>query len=436
MNRLNALKLIYGFIGITILAACGGTAPVAEPSKPRFDQVLRVEIGGTDRREALERVLGGEVVVWNPQASFALLGLEAGMRPGALSTSEPNGRVFLASGRTAWMNGQSSLWAGGQSSLWASGQSSLWAGGQSSLWASGTFRLFPQNTDPWKQINLENAQALASNLGRGVKVAVIDTGVDLAHPMISSSLVPAHERWDFVGNDPVPQEEGSLGVGGFGHGTNVAGIVLQIAPAARIMPLRVLGPDGRGEVLHLAAAIDFAMRNGARVINLSLGSNTVSPAVESAIQAAAARGILVVSSAGNLGTTAVSYPASQANLEAGGGYQRLSVTSIQGDFQKSGFASYGGSVEVAAPGEGIFGPAPGGRVAAWSGTSMAAPMASGALALALGQTLAVPAEMLADALQETSNGEIYNNATNEIYKDQVGKGSLDLEAFLENVVTR
>ncbi len=424
-------KAAIGCIGVALLAGCGGTPLGVDGGQQVRSWVLRVEVTAGTSLEALERQYGGRVVVWNPQAGFALL--EMGL---AGQSGEPNRRAFLASGRIAWMNGQSSLWAEGQSSLWAEGQSSLWAEGQSSLWAEGTYRLFPQNTDPWKLIGLDKAHAIATRMGRGVKVAVIDTGVDLNHPMIRASLVPPDEWWDFVDNDPLPQEEGVTGKGGFGHGTNVAGIILQFAPAARIMPLRVLGPDGQGDVLTLAAAIDWATRHGAQILNLSLGSDEVSPAVESTLQAAAAQGILIVASVGNRGNSYVSYPASLAHLEDKAGYQRLSVTSVRVDLEKSDFASYGPSVELAAPGESIYGPAPDGRVAAWSGTSMAAPMASGALALALGQPLSIPASMLADALYQSSNDAIYNNDTNKAYADQVGKGLIDLESFLNNVVER
>ncbi|WP_036270628.1 S8 family peptidase [Meiothermus rufus] len=422
MDWLKFAQAAMGCIGIALLAGCG-SASLGIEREAVGSRALRVEIAPGDSPQTLEHRYGGRMVVWNPQAGFALLQVDASNQSG-----EPNRRIFLASGQIAWMNGQSSLWAEGQSSLWAEGQSSLWA--------EGTYRLFPQNTPPWRQIGLDKAHAIATRMGRGVKVAVIDTGIDLNHPMIRTSLVPPNEWWDFVDNDPLPQEEGVLGEGGFGHGTNVAGIILQVAPAARIMPLRVLGPDGRGDVLALAAAIDWAMRHGAQIINLSLGSDDISPAVETTLQAAAAQGILIVASVGNRGNNHVSYPASLAHLEDRGGYQRLSVTSVRVDLEKSRFASYGPSVELAALGENIYGPAPDGRIAAWSGTSMAAPMASGALALALGEPLSVPAHMLADALYQSSNGVIYNNDTNRSFKDQVGKGLIDLESFLNNVVNR
>jgi subtilisin family serine protease len=291
----------------------------------------------------------------------------------------------------------------------------------------------PQNTQIWQHIGLPQAHSLARNLGSGVKVAVIDTGVDLDHPALRDALAPKSEHWDFVDNDPVPQEQGTFGLGGYGHGTNVAGIIRQIAPRATILPLRVLGPDGRGDVVHLAAAINRAVANGANVINLSLGSENPSPAVEAALEAATAAGVMVVASAGNAGNTQVTYPASSAR--GADGWQRLSVTSINLSDARSFFASYGESIEVAAPGEAIYGPAPENQMAAWSGTSMAAPIAAGALALALGETLVVPMKNLADELM-VRGSDLYNNDLNERYKDLLGDGRINLEEFLVNTILR
>ena len=391
-----------------------------------------------DTREAVEGRYGGEVVVWQPGA-YAVLGLDTALATQTVAegedewatlTLEQSKDAFLAGGEIAWMNGRSRIWAGGRSRTWAGGRSRLWAGGDAGLWANGQFAWLPENTAVWNRVRLEQGQALAGNLGYGVKVAVIDTGVDLAHPALRDALAPASEWRDFYAGDAIPQEEGNPNDDGYGHGTNVAGIIRQVAPRATILPIRVLGPDGQGDVAHLSAAIQWATAKGAHVINLSLGSDKKIKAVDEAIKWATSRGVFVVASTGNSGDKRVVYPASKASGGSGG--LRLSVTSSTLADVKSSFATYGSAVELAAPGERVFGPAPGLQLAAWTGTSQAAPMASGALALALGEPLAVTRKELANELMRLAD-DLYANRLNAAYKNGLGKGRLNLEAFLAKV---
>ncbi len=418
-----------------LLAGCGGTQPMAPAGgvlRPEFVITLKLTEGDTP--DLVAERFGGRVMVWE-DGVYAIVGTDTAPQESSMGDDaviEANRDVFLGGGEAAWMNGSSQLWAGGRSSLWAGGRSSLWAGGASTLWAGGEFSWMPENTDTWRQIRLQEGQELAPNLGYGVKVAVIDTGVDLNHPGLQEALAPKSEWYDFYEDDAVPQEEGTQGKGGYGHGTNVAGIIRQIAPRATILPIRVLGPDGQGDVAHLAAAIKWAVEKGANIIHLSLGSESSVYAVEQAILQATSQGVLVVASTGNTADTRVTWPASSAADKALG-KQRLSVTSVDGHDQKSSFATYGSSVELAAPGENVYGPAPELGLAAWSGTSMAAPMASGALALALGEQLKVPAASLADSLKNYG-GYLYKDGLNSEYRGQVGKKRLDVEAFLRKVV--
>ena len=390
---------------------------------------LTVALSADDTLQSIEAEHGGKVLVWEP-GEFAVVGVEKSEEvEGVL---EANDNVFLSGGERAQMEGRSKLWAGGRSKLWAGGRSKLWAGGRSKLWAGGEYTWMPENTTLWQQVRLEEGHATASNLGEDIKVAVIDTGVDLEHPALVEALAPEKEWWDFVDNDAVPQEEGVLGEGGYGHGTNVAGIVRQVAPRATILPIRVLGPDGGGNLTDVASAIHWAVKMKADVINLSLGSDEEVEAVEEVIDAAAKKGVLIVASTGNTGDTAVSYPARSAT-EGKTAPQRLSVTSVDSADVKSDFATYRAEVELSAPGENVYSPAPGERLAAWSGTSMAAPMASGALALALGEKLTVPKKEVAEVLKAQS-ADLYANGLNQDYVGQLGEGRLDLAAFLGEVV--
>lgn len=447
--ELHLLRLVYGrrryyllAAVLLLLSACNTVAPDGARSvRAEPDYLLTVPLEPSDTKQEIAQRHGGEVVVWEA-GDYAVVGLDSAASRTLTTQSttlDPNLKVFKTNGQAAWMSGRSRTWAGGRSRTWAGGASYNWMAGTSTLWYNGMYLWMPENTAIWKQIRLQQGHALAKNLGYGVKVAVIDTGVDLKHPALLEALAPASEWKDFYSGDNVPQEEGTFAQAGYGHGTEVAGIIRQIAPRATILPIRVLGPDGSGDILDLTQAIQYAVARGAKVINLSLGSDMAVSAVEAAINSANRQGVLVVASTGNTGDTRVSYPANQSTVETQltndlkVGWLRLSVTSVDAYDRKSSFATFGSSVELAAPGENVYGPAPGELVAAWSGTSMAAPMASGALALALGQTLKVPRANLADELRVRAS-DVYNNNLNEDHKDLIGKGRLNLEEFLRNVI--
>jgi thermitase len=424
-------QLFLGAVLTLLTVSCSTSVPANPPtSDTTTPYLLTVKPTSQDTKATLEAQYGGQVVAWEP-GIYAIIGLDkTASELEAQSTLESNSNAFTAG--SAYMSGKSRLWSGGSSNIWAGGKSSLWSGGKSKLWSGGEFTWLPENTSLWQQIRLEQGQTLASNLGYGVKVAVIDTGIDLSHPAFQEALAPASEWWDFYADDALPQEEGVLGEGGYGHGNNVAGIIRQVAPRATILPLRVLGPDGSGSVADLVAAIQWAVDKGATIINLSLGSTSFSSSVSAALLNASYKGVLVVASTGNTGDGHVTYPASYATLPLTG-WLRLSVTSVDARDIKSSFATYGYSVELAAPGENVFGPAPEERVAAWTGTSMAAPMASGALALALGQELTVSRNDLAEKLKNGTSA-VDTLSSNQLFKGMIGKGRLNIEEFLRTVV--
>lgn len=269
---------------------------------------------------------------------------------------------------------------------------------------------------------LKLAQAHALSQGAGVTVAVLDTGVDLSHPLLANVLTTA--RYDFVADDGVPAESAN-GVDddgdgvvdeAMGHGTHVAGIVHLVAPEAMLMPLRVLDSDGQGHAVVIAEAIRYAVVHGADVINLSLGTAVSSPALQAAVEEAAAAGVIVVAAAGNLDTSAPQYPAAYGCA--------LGATAVDlSSLHKADYASYGPWVGVAAPGARIYSTYPGATFAWWKGTSMATPFAAGQAALLLGHTPALSPADLGDLIGGTARPI---DRQNPDYIGQLGDGRLQI----------
>jgi subtilisin family serine protease len=271
-------------------------------------------------------------------------------------------------------------------------------------------------------INVARAQS-SFGAGTGI-VAIIDTGVDTAHPGLQGSLIQGYDftrnRPDTVSelNDLSPDLAAALlqgnvqrqnsppgtpilaqstvelldqstvelldqstvelldGVGlpaAFGHGTMMAGLVHLVAPQARIMPLKAFASDGTAQLADVVSAIFYAADHGADVINMSFGFPSNSPLLSGAITYATSKGVLCVTSAGNEGVQAVQFPAGYA--------QSIAVGSTNLQDQRSSFSDYSGEVNAAAPGEGVITFFPGGLYAAGWGTSFSTALVSGTAAL-------------------------------------------------------
>ena len=243
--------------------------------------------------------------------------------------------------------------------------------------------------------------------GDDVIVAVIDTGIDPAHPALAGTLTST--GYDFTRNRNGADERGDVSqstvavVDGtaaalvnkstvavvdqstvavvddedkvaFGHGTMVAGIVHLVAPRAKIMPLKSFKADGTGYASDVLRAIYYAERKGAKVLNMSFSFTSASPELANAISYVSARGVICVASAGNDGTDASRYPAALSNVIGVGSTTDFDV--------QSAFSNYGSAnVWVAAPGEGVMTTYPNGTWAAAWGTSFSTPLVAGAVAL-------------------------------------------------------
>lgn len=183
--------------------------------------------------------------------------------------------------------------------------------------------------------------------GAGIKVGVVDTGIDSRHPDIAGHLRGGEA---FVGDQLSPMQDGA------GHGTHVAGTigaidndlgVVGVAPDAEIYSLRVF--DENGEFTNASAlieAIDWAIANGIRVLNMSLGGPESSQLEREAFDRAAQNGVLIFASTGNDGRRFTNYPAAYDGA--------VGVGAVDSTLERAGFSTFGDSVDVVGPGVGIL----------------------------------------------------------------------------------
>lgn len=266
--------------------------------------------------------------------------------------------------------------------------------------------------DSWhrEQVRVDEAQD-AGRGGSGVTVAVLDSWVDRAHPDFEGRVLPGADCLDGT------CAPGPVSGDACDHGTHVGGIVAAssfgIAPAAHLLPVRVLAHDAAtgectGRPEDVAAGLRWAVTRGSRVVNLSLGPDapglSSSPEISAAVEAAARAGVLVVFSAGNSGR-----PVTEAY-----GDDAVIVAATGPDGRLASYSQRGRGVTLAAPGgdpasdgvcdrqacvTSLF---PGARYSVAAGTSMAAPHVSGVAALLLGQDPTRSREQVLDRLLSTA----------------------------------
>lgn len=257
--------------------------------------------------------------------------------------------------------------------------------------------------------------------GQGVVVAVVDTGVDYTHPDLDANIwtnpgevagdgidndgngfVDDIRGWDFVNNDNNPMDDDN-------HGTHVAGTIAAenngvgntgVAYNAKIMPVKVLGPNG-GSSTAVAAGIRYAANNGAKVINLSLGGGSVSSAITEAVRyAVETKGATVVIASGNEGKSQPSFPASLSKTLG------ISVGAIDRTNRLASFSNRAGQQTVdyvVAPGVSVLSTTPNNTYSSYSGTSMATPHVAGVVALMLSANPSLNPAQVEQLMTQTAN---------------------------------
>jgi subtilisin family serine protease len=240
----------------------------------------------------------------------------------------------------------------------------------------------------------------AGNRGAGVKVAILDTGMDYTHPDLDGNYAGG---FDFVNNDPNPMDD-------HGHGTHVAGTVgaedngvgvVGVAPQVRLYALKVLNGAGNGFSSDVIAALQWCVNNGIRVTNNSYGSLIVAEVItlQAAFDNSAAAGVLHVAAAGNSGNALgtgdnVVFPARYASV--------IAVAATDWNNARASFSSTGPDVELAAPGVAVTSTLRNGGYNAQSGTSMASPHVAGTAALIIASGVSGP-NAVRQRLQQTAD---------------------------------
>jgi Subtilase family/Ricin-type beta-trefoil lectin domain-like len=436
-------------LGIITLAGCGNLNQVmivstsTDTAKPEGYLVTLNVTDGSDQL-TLEKRYGGTTLVFDASSGFAILHTKKSpfKNDPAVKTIQKNTEVLTpdppsainlrgasssATGLSTWGSGWSS-WGSGWSS-WGSGWSS-WGSGNASWSSNAALPALPsENQATWNQIKLYEAHRLSRNFGGGIKVAVIDSGIDLNHPVFTGKLSSSNEYWDFVGKDATPQDE--AGGNGYGHGTAVAGIILQVAPRATILPIRVLRPDGSANTADVVQAISRAVNYNANIINLSLGTGGYDQSLMDICAWANSKGVRIIAAAGNNGQLNNMDSPAQFSWSGGTYSMTIGVGSVNANDQRSSFSSYGDSMYGFAPGENIWSAYPGNKSANFTGTSFAAPIFAGALALGLSET---PANQRSNQnLNNAMWSMDWGTATYTTTGGNTLGGRLNVEKFVRNL---
>ncbi|MBI3290979.1 S8 family serine peptidase [Candidatus Falkowbacteria bacterium] len=317
------------------------------------------------------------------------------------------------------------------------------------------------------------------SLDRKSVIAILDTGVDLDHPDLKDKIwvnsdepagngrdddgngfVDDVNGWDFINNDPDPNPDFSPGYieDAIKHGTIVAGVAAAASNNAQgisglswfsqVMPLRVLDSKGSGDVFSVVRAIDYAIGNGADIINMSFIGTGFSQSLFNAIERANQNNVLVVAAAGNTDPKvngvnldiSKSYPVcydgpSGQNLVIG-------VASLDGNLVKSGFSNFGSCIDLVAPGEAFYSAQVYQENASgftkfydgyWSGTSLSAPLVSGTLGILKAIRPGFSAEDFKNFITDSARDI---SGQNPNYIGKLGAGLLDVSAALDAALGR
>lgn len=401
-------KIFLGLFGICFMFG----NLVHASTEPETDGYI-LEITNTDSSTVQELVKNGQMELLN--LSFGTFGFVPEAKISALSYST----FSLLSAEDAIVAVEPNVIytplevEGPQDKFWKS----QWAFNNTGKnnWAGG-----PQGED----VHALDAWKITSG-SHDMIIAVIDSGAKIDHPDLAGNIftnlvelngvagvdddgngyIDDVHGWDFAYNDPNPDDD-------LGHGTHVAGLIgarhndIGIAGMmanVQIMPLKFLTKERKGDTKHAVLAIDYAIKMGAKIINNSWGSEGTSEVLQKAIQAANEKGIIFVASAGNSKNDNEKKPVYPSSYNIP---NIISVGATNGLGDKASFSNYGKSlVHVFAPGSLVVSLTPDDQDLWKSGTSMAAPIVSGALGLLLTQYPGMDVQTAKARLMETADNK-------------------------------
>jgi len=248
----------------------------------------------------------------------------------------------------------------------------------------------PSQRIPWG-VRAVNAPFLwKKSRGEGVRIGIVDTGVDFSHDDIKPALM---RGVNLLNRNLLPFDDN-------GHGTHIAGTIAAsnaaggirgVAPGAKLYPIKAFDREGSAYVSDIILSIHWCIAHGIDVINMSFGMSSYSPSLHQAVKSAYQRNVIVVASSGNHGRRgAIDYPARFT--------QTIAVGAVNKRNRIAAFSNRSRHVDLYAPGEAVYSTWPGSKYNHLNGTSMAAAHVSGVIALLLSAKPGLSLNRLKEAL--------------------------------------